>query len=230
MPQIANNATERSVRSSAKLFLCGDVMLGRGIDQILRQPGDPQLLRALCQIGARPMSSSPNASMARSRSTVDDAYVWGDALGELDREAPDARIINLETSVTTSLRPGAQGDQLPDAPGQHRLPGGGTASTAACSPTTMCSTGMSPASSRPSIRCGVPASPMPGPGWTPTRRRRLPSSNWPAGAACWSSASRSRPAASQLLGSRSLQASGVNLLADVSARLAQADRPIGRRP
>ncbi|TIP99701.1 MAG: CapA family protein, partial [Mesorhizobium sp.] len=34
---------------------------------------------------------------------VDEAYVWGDALSELDREAPDARIINLETSITTSL-------------------------------------------------------------------------------------------------------------------------------
>jgi poly-gamma-glutamate synthesis protein (capsule biosynthesis protein) len=26
-----------------KLFLCGDVMTGRGIDQILPHPGDPQL-------------------------------------------------------------------------------------------------------------------------------------------------------------------------------------------
>jgi poly-gamma-glutamate synthesis protein (capsule biosynthesis protein) len=26
-----------------KLFLAGDVMLGRAIDQILRHPGDPQL-------------------------------------------------------------------------------------------------------------------------------------------------------------------------------------------
>jgi poly-gamma-glutamate synthesis protein (capsule biosynthesis protein) len=33
---------------------------------------------------------------------VDDAYVWGDALAELERARPDARIANLETSVTTS--------------------------------------------------------------------------------------------------------------------------------
>ncbi len=25
------------------LFLCGDVMTGRGIDQVMRHPGDPQL-------------------------------------------------------------------------------------------------------------------------------------------------------------------------------------------
>jgi poly-gamma-glutamate capsule biosynthesis protein CapA/YwtB (metallophosphatase superfamily) len=28
---------------SITLFLCGDVMLGRGIDQILPRPGDPRL-------------------------------------------------------------------------------------------------------------------------------------------------------------------------------------------
>jgi poly-gamma-glutamate synthesis protein (capsule biosynthesis protein) len=33
---------------------------------------------------------------------VEPAYIWGDALAELDRQAPDARIINLETAVTTS--------------------------------------------------------------------------------------------------------------------------------
>jgi poly-gamma-glutamate synthesis protein (capsule biosynthesis protein) len=29
-------------------------------------------------------------------------YIWGDALAELEREAPDVRIINLETSITQS--------------------------------------------------------------------------------------------------------------------------------
>jgi poly-gamma-glutamate synthesis protein (capsule biosynthesis protein) len=33
---------------------------------------------------------------------VDFAYIWGDALDELDRFAPDIRIVNLETSITTS--------------------------------------------------------------------------------------------------------------------------------
>jgi len=32
-------ASERSIR----LFLCGDVMLGRGIDQVLPYPSDPRL-------------------------------------------------------------------------------------------------------------------------------------------------------------------------------------------
>jgi poly-gamma-glutamate synthesis protein (capsule biosynthesis protein) len=29
--------------AGVKLFLCGDVMTGRGVDQILRYPGDPRL-------------------------------------------------------------------------------------------------------------------------------------------------------------------------------------------
>lgn len=40
---------------------------------------------------------------------VDFAYIWGDAIGELDRMAPDVRIINLETSVTTSTDWAAKG-------------------------------------------------------------------------------------------------------------------------
>jgi poly-gamma-glutamate capsule biosynthesis protein CapA/YwtB (metallophosphatase superfamily) len=33
---------------------------------------------------------------------VDFAYLWGDALDELERAGTDVRIINLETSITTS--------------------------------------------------------------------------------------------------------------------------------
>ncbi|QIA24133.1 CapA family protein [Mesorhizobium sp. AA22] len=105
MPQIANNAAagpERPVRSSAKLFLCGDVMLGRGIDQILANPGDPHLYERYVRSAATyvELAERINGPIPRK---VDDTYVWGDALAELDREAPDARIINLETSITTSL-------------------------------------------------------------------------------------------------------------------------------
>ncbi len=35
-------------------------------------------------------------------SRTDPCYIWGDALAELDRWAPEVRIVNLETSVTTS--------------------------------------------------------------------------------------------------------------------------------
>jgi poly-gamma-glutamate synthesis protein (capsule biosynthesis protein) len=40
---------------------------------------------------------------------VDFLYIWGDALAELQHVAPDARIVNLETSVTCSDEPWPKG-------------------------------------------------------------------------------------------------------------------------
>ena len=33
------------------------------------------------------------------------AYVWGEALAELKRRAPDVRVVNLETSITRNANP-----------------------------------------------------------------------------------------------------------------------------
>ena len=83
------------------LFLCGDVMLGRGIDQILAQPGEPTLWEPAVRDARRyvELAEEVNGPIHRP---VDSAWVWGDALPALDAAAPDVRIINLETSVTTS--------------------------------------------------------------------------------------------------------------------------------
>lgn len=86
---------------SIGLFLCGDVMTGRGIDQILPWPGSPALYES-CVRDARhyvQLAESVNGPIARP---VDLAYVWGDALAELRLAQPDVRIINLETSITSS--------------------------------------------------------------------------------------------------------------------------------
>ncbi|NOR40301.1 MAG: poly-gamma-glutamate biosynthesis protein [Gammaproteobacteria bacterium] len=86
---------------SVTLFLCGDVMTGRGIDQILPYPSDPQLYERYVS-DARDyvaLAERQNGPVARP---VDFAYIWGDALEELQRRAPDVRIINLETAVTAS--------------------------------------------------------------------------------------------------------------------------------
>lgn len=83
------------------LSLCGDVMTGRGIDQILPHPCDP----TLCELSAKDAKSYVELAERANGpipKPVDDAYVWGDALEEWDRVSPDVRIINLETSVTTS--------------------------------------------------------------------------------------------------------------------------------
>jgi poly-gamma-glutamate capsule biosynthesis protein CapA/YwtB (metallophosphatase superfamily) len=90
------------------LFLCGDVMLGRGIDQILPYPGDPTLYEhyvgsALDYVHLAERAHGPITAPC----SFD--YVWGDALPDLGATRVDARIINLETSVTASMKPEPKG-------------------------------------------------------------------------------------------------------------------------
>jgi poly-gamma-glutamate synthesis protein (capsule biosynthesis protein) len=88
--------------------LAGDVMTGRGIDQILPRPGDP----ALHEDHAG--SALDYVALAEARSgaiprAVGPAYVWGDALAALDRRRPAVRIVNLETAVTARGEPWPKG-------------------------------------------------------------------------------------------------------------------------
>ena len=84
-----------------KIFLCGDVMTGRGIDQILPHPSDPRLYESAMDsaVDYVRLAEMENGPIARPTSF---SYVWGAALDELSRRKPDARIINLETSITRS--------------------------------------------------------------------------------------------------------------------------------
>ncbi|POX50387.1 hypothetical protein C3489_22315 [Streptomyces sp. Ru71] len=83
------------------LFLCGDVMLGRGVDQILAHPGDPALREEY--IGdARAYVRLAESAGGPVPAPVPPSWPWGEALAALEAEAPDARIVNLETSVTRS--------------------------------------------------------------------------------------------------------------------------------
>jgi poly-gamma-glutamate synthesis protein (capsule biosynthesis protein) len=84
-----------------RLLLAGDVMTGRGVDQILRHPSHPALDETVVR-DARDYVALAEAAHGPIPRPVADAYVWGDALAELDRFAPHARIVNLETSVTRS--------------------------------------------------------------------------------------------------------------------------------
>jgi poly-gamma-glutamate capsule biosynthesis protein CapA/YwtB (metallophosphatase superfamily) len=84
-----------------RLFLCGDVMTGRGIDQILRHPSDPRIHEGYLDNAIDYVRLAERASGVIPRG-VDDAYIWGDALEERARVKPHARIINLETAVTRS--------------------------------------------------------------------------------------------------------------------------------
>ncbi|MEN6543814.1 CapA family protein [Parvibaculum sp.] len=84
-----------------KLLLTGDVMLGRGIDQILEYPSDPKLYERYIGSAGDYVQLAENAHGHIDRPVAPD-YVWGDALTEIDRHAPDLRIVNLETAITTA--------------------------------------------------------------------------------------------------------------------------------
>src|SRR5689334_12652302 len=83
------------------LFLCGDVMTGRGVDQILPHPSAPELFEPYMR-DARDYVLLAEESAGPIPRPVGFEYIWGEALGELGRAKPHARIVNLETSVTRS--------------------------------------------------------------------------------------------------------------------------------
>lgn len=83
------------------LFLCGDVMLGRGIDQALPHPGNPAIYESYMK-SARGYLELAEQANGPIPVPVDFSYIWGDALGVLKRMTPDLRVINLETTVTRS--------------------------------------------------------------------------------------------------------------------------------
>ena len=83
------------------LFACGDVMPGRGIDQILPHPGDPELREHYADDANAyvRLAERANGPIPRPASF---SWPWGDALPVLEEVAPAVRVINLETSVTRS--------------------------------------------------------------------------------------------------------------------------------
>lgn len=83
------------------MFMCGDVMTGRGIDQVLPHPSDPLIYEPFMR-SARGYVEIAERANGPIPQPVSFDYIWGDALEELERMAPDLRLINLETSVTRS--------------------------------------------------------------------------------------------------------------------------------
>ena len=83
------------------IFMCGDVMTGRGIDQILPHPGDPVIHEPYVKSAGGYVQLAEEAHGPIPQ-PVNFSYIWADALNELELMAPDLRIINLETSVTKS--------------------------------------------------------------------------------------------------------------------------------
>ena len=87
-----------------RLFLAGDVMTGRGIDQVLLHPSDPRLHEEYVK-SAREYVALAERENGRIAAPVGFDYVWGDALAVLERMHPAVRIVNLETAITANGSP-----------------------------------------------------------------------------------------------------------------------------
>lgn len=96
-PARGRNAAEEEML----LFLAGDVMLGRGVDQVLPSSVDPELHEPFVRSAERyvELAEGENGPIP---APVPHAYPWGEALAVLDGRRPHARIVNLETAVTRS--------------------------------------------------------------------------------------------------------------------------------
>lgn len=87
--------------NAPQLLLAGDVMTGRGIDQVLAHPSPPGLFEPWVRDAREYVRIAEEAS-GPIPAPVPPAYVWGDALAAMDRWPTALRIVNLETSITRS--------------------------------------------------------------------------------------------------------------------------------
>lgn len=97
----ATTMTELPARQTVRLFLCGDVMIGRGIDQVLPRPCSPIIHESYVHSALDYVRIAEGANGPIPR-PVDLSYIWGAALHELEQTPPDVRIVNLETAITRS--------------------------------------------------------------------------------------------------------------------------------
>ena len=79
------------------LFLCGDVMTGRGVDQVMPYPSNPMLYESYVK-NAKDYVELAKQVNGHIPQPISFDYIWGDALTIIKKA--DARIINLETSIT----------------------------------------------------------------------------------------------------------------------------------
>ncbi|WP_299708246.1 CapA family protein [uncultured Pontibacter sp.] len=96
------------------LFLCGDVMTGRGIDQAMSQSVSSVIYESYVK-DARDYVRLAERKNGPIRQPISYAYSWGDALAVWRAFSPDLKIINLETSITTHPEPWL------DKPVQYRM-------------------------------------------------------------------------------------------------------------
>jgi poly-gamma-glutamate synthesis protein (capsule biosynthesis protein) len=89
------------VRAEIRLALAGDVMTGRGIDQVLAHPVSPELHEDVVHDARSYVALAERVNGPIPR-RAEPTWPWGDVLAAMDRFDPAVRLMNLETSVTRS--------------------------------------------------------------------------------------------------------------------------------
>lgn len=86
------------------LWLAGDVMTGRGLDQALARSAPPRLYESWVR-DARDYVRLAERANGPIPQPLSPAYPWGKVLAELHRVRPQAGLINLETALTVRGHP-----------------------------------------------------------------------------------------------------------------------------
>ncbi|WP_374760449.1 CapA family protein [Nocardia cyriacigeorgica] len=114
-------------RMPVTVLLGGDVMLGRGVDQILPRPGRPELREPWVHDARSYVEAAERVNGPIPRPVAVD-WPWGEVPRVLDDLAPDLRLLNLETAIT------ADGDFDPDKGIHYRMHPGNIGALTAIAP------------------------------------------------------------------------------------------------
>ncbi|KEF43058.1 MAG: hypothetical protein ER33_02305 [Cyanobium sp. CACIAM 14] len=90
--------------ATVRLLLTGDVMLGRGLDQVMIHPVEPTLHEPSVR-DARDYVRLAERVNGPIPAPVAPTWPWGESLAAMERLRPDRRLINLETAVTAAGHP-----------------------------------------------------------------------------------------------------------------------------
>jgi poly-gamma-glutamate synthesis protein (capsule biosynthesis protein) len=119
LKDIPENNRNSGDNPGLRLFLCGDVMTGRGVDQVMPHSVNPRIYESYIK-DARDYVRLAERKHGNIEDPVSYDYIWGDAMEVWKRFDPVFKIINLETSVTDD------GDPWPGKGIHYRMHPGNT--------------------------------------------------------------------------------------------------------
>ena len=99
-----HTAPDASGHEHLTMWLAGDVMTGRGIDQVMAHPCSPELYEGWLR-DAREYVKLAEKVHGRIPHPVPPEHIWGEALAEIERHQPDLSLVNLETAITPHGHP-----------------------------------------------------------------------------------------------------------------------------